>query len=239
MASIDQSLQQWRRSLAKSGVLSSEDLDELEGHIRDTIDDLEPKGLAREEALLVALRRMGDPSLLAVEFEKVRPGLAWGRRFYWMTAGVLGFNLVWQGTKVLVYSAAIGVSALGGSAAVGAVGAVLVALGAVAGMMIHSTRRPSGTLASALQQGTTWLSNHPVASGVGILAASEVAAVSANLVMSRFLRFLSGNDLSLEILGGVHLVTNASPIIAALGLLLLARSLSSGPKPELRFQEGP
>ncbi len=172
MAGVEQSLGEWRRSLTRSGVLSEEDLDELETHVRDTIEDLEPKGLSHDEALLVAVRRIGDPSLLAVEFEKVRPGLAWARRFYWMIAGVLTFGFLWQGAKLLIYSSALGAWAVGLSAAAGGVAAAVLALGGVAAVMIRSTGRPGGRLARGLQGAARWLSNRPFVCGVGILAAT-------------------------------------------------------------------
>jgi len=228
MAGVEQSLGEWRRSLARSGVLSEEDLDELETHVRDTIEDLEPTGLSQEEALLVALRRVGDPSLLAVEFEKVRPGLAWARRFYWMIAGVLTFGLLWQGAKLLIYSSALGASIVGLSAAAGAIAALVLALGGVAAVMIHSTVRPGGRLARRLQGGAGWLSKRPFVCGVGILAATGAASLAGNLTLARFVHFPAEAGSLSEALFEVALVASVSPLIAALGLFLLARRLSRG-----------
>jgi hypothetical protein len=234
MAGVEHSLGEWRRSLARSGVLSEEDLDELETHVRDTIEDLAPGGLSQEEALLVALRRVGDPSLLAMEFEKVRPGLAWARRFYWMIAGVLTFGLLWQGAKLLIYSSALGASTVGLSPAAGAGAAAVLALGGVAAVMIRSTGRPGGRLARGLQGAARWLSKRPFLCGVGILAATGAASLGANLTFARFVRFPTEAGSLSQALFDVALVASASPLVAALGLFLLARRLSRGAEPEAR-----
>ena len=73
-------IQEWRRNLAQSAAFDSNDLDELETHLRDAIPALEAAGLSSEESFLIASRRIGTRDALESEFEKINPGRAWLNR---------------------------------------------------------------------------------------------------------------------------------------------------------------
>src|SRR5262249_3358 len=51
--------------------VKTEDLKELESHVRDSMSQLESKGLSSEESFLVATHRVGNPEKLEPEFAKV------------------------------------------------------------------------------------------------------------------------------------------------------------------------
>jgi hypothetical protein len=59
---------EWRRYVSGREAIAARDVDELESHLRDQIDGLESKGLAADEAFLVAIRRMGRLDELSREF---------------------------------------------------------------------------------------------------------------------------------------------------------------------------
>jgi hypothetical protein len=71
MTEIDQRIDGWRRDLKAAGISSAEVLAELEGHLRDDIEQRMRSGLQVQQAFELAVRRMGDPSVLVAEFAKV------------------------------------------------------------------------------------------------------------------------------------------------------------------------
>ena len=71
MFELEGQIGQWRTQLQGSPVLKAADLDELEGHLRDTIEALHSQGLDVEEAFWVGRHRIGDAQSLQGEFGKV------------------------------------------------------------------------------------------------------------------------------------------------------------------------
>jgi hypothetical protein len=84
---LNQSIRQWRDSLAQSATMRAEELDELEQHLRDSIVQLRERQLTEEESFLIATRRLGGGEVLTSEFSKVNPGRVWQSRLCWMLAG--------------------------------------------------------------------------------------------------------------------------------------------------------
>lgn len=77
MFELESQIRKWRGHLRSSGSLGEEELEELESHLRDSIDDLTSRGVTTEEALLVSIRRMGDTEALSDEFAKVSTESLW------------------------------------------------------------------------------------------------------------------------------------------------------------------
>jgi len=76
--------------------LPSEDLQELECHLRDSVERLQTGGLTEEEAFWVARRRAGDADALRIEFGKVNPERVWFTGILWALAGfVLIRTAIW------------------------------------------------------------------------------------------------------------------------------------------------
>ena len=73
----DAQLDQWRHYLASDPALAAADLDELESHLRDQIDDLESVGLSGDEAFLIAVRRLGRVDDLSREFAREHSDRLW------------------------------------------------------------------------------------------------------------------------------------------------------------------
>ncbi|PKQ22625.1 MAG: hypothetical protein CVT65_12440, partial [Actinobacteria bacterium HGW-Actinobacteria-5] len=63
--------------LASDPALAAADLDELESHLRDQIDDLESVGLSGDEAFLIAVRRLGRTDELSREFAREHSDRLW------------------------------------------------------------------------------------------------------------------------------------------------------------------
>jgi hypothetical protein len=91
---LNAAIQRWRAGLAESSSFSKDDLDELESHVRDSVELLRTPSLSEEEAFLIAIRRTGPQEQLATEFATVNGGSVWWNRLLWMTIGWLGVPTV-------------------------------------------------------------------------------------------------------------------------------------------------
>src|SRR5512139_28577 len=77
MFELESQIRKWRGHLRSSGSLREQDLEELESHLRDSIDDLTSRGITTEEAFLVSVRRLGDTEALGNEFAKITTENLW------------------------------------------------------------------------------------------------------------------------------------------------------------------
>jgi hypothetical protein len=68
---LNLALRQWLERLGQSPQVKAENLKELESHVRDSVGQLQCKGLSSEESFLVATHRVGSPAELEPEFGKV------------------------------------------------------------------------------------------------------------------------------------------------------------------------
>ncbi|NKB72325.1 MAG: hypothetical protein GKR89_35050 [Candidatus Latescibacteria bacterium] len=94
MFHLDRQIDIWRARQSASGLYRGEDIDELEEHLRATIEELQAGSLSQEEAFWVALHRLGHTQLLDGEFGHINTELA-QRRYYtstvaWAVAAALG-----------------------------------------------------------------------------------------------------------------------------------------------------
>ena len=91
---IEESIARWRATFDANQGISSEALNELEIHLRDSMEQFEEARLTPEEAFLVAARRIGPSDALESEYARVSPQTAWVRPMFWMILGVVGFSTV-------------------------------------------------------------------------------------------------------------------------------------------------
>lgn len=97
---INAAVFRWRQTLENSPALGSRDLDELETHLRDSVQRLVRSGLDPREAFLVAVRRLGANHDLEAEFAKVNVRQVWFERGVWILCGLLGANVLSSATSV-------------------------------------------------------------------------------------------------------------------------------------------
>jgi hypothetical protein len=90
MSSLNDLIKQRKKGLSGEESLQSDDLAELEQHLRNSVTELRRSGLNDEEAFLVASSRLGNAAALEMEFRKVNGGRVWRRRIFWMLAGYVG-----------------------------------------------------------------------------------------------------------------------------------------------------
>lgn len=91
MFELNTEIAQWRSSLTQSDRLSKSDIDELESHLREEIENLIASKLSEQEAFLVASHRLGGADALADEFAKVNTHIVFRKRLFWAVAGLFSF----------------------------------------------------------------------------------------------------------------------------------------------------
>jgi hypothetical protein len=91
---LNHAIRRWRGGLSQSPHFREENLAELEAHLRDSMAELQSRGLTDEEAFLLAARRLGNPARLDSEFAKVNRGQVWLNHVLWMLVGIQVWGLV-------------------------------------------------------------------------------------------------------------------------------------------------
>jgi hypothetical protein len=77
VASLELEIAEWRSFVGQGPAVADRDVEELEGHLREQIDDLTAAGLAADEAFLIAVKRMGRVDDLSREFAREQRGRLW------------------------------------------------------------------------------------------------------------------------------------------------------------------
>jgi hypothetical protein len=85
---LNHAIKRWRETLAQSPAFRSENLDELESHLRDSVVDFQNRGLSPEEAFAIATGRIGNSEALEREFGRVNGKSVWLDRVLWMLIGI-------------------------------------------------------------------------------------------------------------------------------------------------------
>lgn len=85
---LNLAIRRWRENLANSPAFQSENLNELESHLRDSTDRMRTPQLSEEEAFLIAARRIGQSRQLESEFGKLNRNSIWLGRVIWMLIGI-------------------------------------------------------------------------------------------------------------------------------------------------------
>ncbi len=76
-ASLEKQIDRWRSYLRRRQAIHSVDVAELEDHLREQVAVLVDAGLATDEALLVAVKRMGNLDALSREFAREHSDRLW------------------------------------------------------------------------------------------------------------------------------------------------------------------
>ncbi|MEA5031746.1 MAG: permease prefix domain 1-containing protein [Sphaerochaeta sp.] len=77
MFDLESQIRQWKTHVYSTGSIGQNDMEELESHLRDSMDELTDRGLSTEEAFLLAVRRMGDIEVIHEEFSKISTEDLW------------------------------------------------------------------------------------------------------------------------------------------------------------------
>ncbi|WP_168626978.1 permease prefix domain 1-containing protein [Cryobacterium sp. BB307] len=74
---LEKQIGEWRSAVLQGRAVADSDADELEGHLREQIADLEAAGLTADEAFLIAVRRLGEVNQLTAEFAREHGERLW------------------------------------------------------------------------------------------------------------------------------------------------------------------
>ncbi len=110
MFDLETAIADWKKSLTAREAFSTDDIAELESHLRDQVSSLISVVLSEEEVFHIAQRRVGQPSELNAEFAKEPTSSRWIYRGKWMCIGILALLFV-RFAGALAY----GIVAMGGS----------------------------------------------------------------------------------------------------------------------------
>src|SRR5687768_18179434 len=87
---LSEALDNWRDML-RGHSLGTQEVQELESHLLETMESLKSAKLSAAEAFLVARHRLGKPEILAEQYGLAKPMNVWTQRGLWMVIGVLLF----------------------------------------------------------------------------------------------------------------------------------------------------
>lgn len=76
-SSTESRIAEWRTHVGSSPAVVPADVDELETHLRDSVEDLRAVGLSADEAFLVAIRRLGALDGLSAEYAREHSDRLW------------------------------------------------------------------------------------------------------------------------------------------------------------------
>jgi len=100
MFELNEEIAKWCAMLAGSGKLNKSDINELEGHLREEIEQLTALKLSEDEAFIVARHRLGGTESLSDEFAKVNRAAIFRMRCFWAGVGILSFKLAMQAGSI-------------------------------------------------------------------------------------------------------------------------------------------
>jgi hypothetical protein len=101
-------IQRWRETLSHSPNFRAGDIDELESHLRDSVRELEARGLSAEEAFTIAVRRIGPAPALAAEFGIINGSSIWIDRMLWLLIGWASLSTLQESLRLFGVLAVIG-----------------------------------------------------------------------------------------------------------------------------------
>ena len=90
---LDAAIAKWQQELAAQADLAPIVRRELETHLRDTVRELQGRGLGNEESFWLARRRVGQPGQLGEEFAKSDPANLWRERTFCIATALLVVKL--------------------------------------------------------------------------------------------------------------------------------------------------
>jgi len=142
----------WRAYLLARGTVSTADADELEDHLRTQIDELRSTGLDADEAVLIAVKRMGRQDAIAREFASENSRRLWKQLVLGgesPRARRLDGGVITVGFAVLAAILAKLPSLLGAPLTTSLLGGAILALAALGASVAWRTRPPARLVAAS------------------------------------------------------------------------------------------
>jgi hypothetical protein len=76
---LESQIDQWRGYVQRHRTISTADVEEMEGHLRDRVSDLTEAGLSADEAFLIAVKRIGNVDEISREFAREHSDRLWNQ----------------------------------------------------------------------------------------------------------------------------------------------------------------
>jgi hypothetical protein len=90
MYNLEQAISAWRRTLTTALHVEPETLDELENHLRESVEQLVSSGTSRADAFQQAVKLLGPPEQFAAEFAKLASPSWWPAKAAKALVAVIG-----------------------------------------------------------------------------------------------------------------------------------------------------
>lgn len=205
MFELERSIQNWKQAFPPGSSIGEEGVQEVEAHLRDSIERLQSIGLSDREAFAVGAHRLGVTADLESEFAKNRPVSAWRSRLAWMFSGYIAVSLCYLTAQALVAVAGTGMAYAGVNTAYAAPTAVAVKLVAWACLLALGYRALQNHEHTSSRFGWKWaaLVVALVCALLGVSAlgnAAQMQIASASWYGNSVL-WLSSSDFLLRIVG--------------------------------------
>ncbi len=103
---LNKSMSQWKHTISKELYFTKANIDELECHLLDEINNLNELGLSNEESFLLATRRIGEIKFLGSEYRKVNKKVYFINKILPYLKGILIFLAFTKSFTLLTTGAA-------------------------------------------------------------------------------------------------------------------------------------
>ena len=186
----------WLSALESRQAFSRAQLQELESHLDDAMEDLLQRGLALPEAFLIATRRLGGPTGLAEEYQKLSSHAAWAIRGKWMVLGILSYLSALALTRTCTEIVDIvALNAPQGHLRLAVTVSGFLVSSIIGAWLLHRC------LHGKFPRQPAWVIRHPLGTACGVLlAASLIPVVSGALANILGVHMVNFDDFSKQIL---------------------------------------
>ncbi len=221
---LDDLVDSWKQRARECESLRSNDILELEQHLRDSVDSLSTTGLDIQESFIVALHRIGNTDQLGIEFNKTNGGFVWSRRIFWMVGGYILLMLARLTIDAFVDAFQLVVNSLGLTpklaAILGASLTVAIWLGLLR-LMCSTASGSSAYLRTRIPDFSRWSAIWLSASILLVYVVAYASKLTSHFVM---FRSLGTNDFSQMAIINAYFEAAWSPLLFLI-LVLTAASL--------------
>lgn len=97
MFDLEQAVQGWKQTFRPDNPIGVDERQEIETHLRESVERLSGSGLSEQEAFAVSVHRLGCTGALEAEFAKNQPVAQWRARLAWMLGGYVVFTICRDG----------------------------------------------------------------------------------------------------------------------------------------------
>lgn len=232
MFELERSIQNWKQTFHPGSSIGTESVQEVEAHLRDSIERLQNIGLSDREAFAVGAHRLGVTADLESEFAKNQPVAAWRSRLAWMFGGYIAISLCYLTAQALVAIAGTGMAYAGINTAYAAPTAVAVKLVAWASLVAIGYRALQNREHASNRFNWKWavLVVVAICALLGVSALGSIAQISLASASwyGNSAVWLSSSELLIRIVGYVFCVVAMCKLTKPLDPIIEERIASAG-----------